>query len=166
MVFSCIITVVHYHRLKCNHPICHLPSPSILSETLFWSFPSVFTPSSPWRHTADHWGGALVYSDWMGWKGSFPLKTCAVLSEYTFVTSVLTTLAQKSVAVSLFIFTHFWMCLEKFYTTPLLAPSHYPADFQPHDQWSPASRLACERKIWLRDKENDKTWTHHKKNTI
>ncbi len=87
MVFSCIIISRPLPQTKMQPPHLPSPSPSILSETLFWSFPSVFTPSSPWRHTADHWGGALVHSDWMGWKGSFPLKTCAVLSEYTFVTS-------------------------------------------------------------------------------
>lgn len=57
----------------------HLPSPSILSSDLFSL--SLLLP-----HHGDTLlitgEGLSVYSDWMGWIGSFPLKTCAVLSEY------------------------------------------------------------------------------------
>lgn len=161
MVFSCIIISRPLPQIKMQPS--HLSSPSILSETLFGSFLSVFTPSSPWRHTADHWGGALGVFWLDGMDREFPPKDlrCSerVPSWLLLCFSVLTTLAQRSGAVCLLLFTHFGisstMCLEKFYTTPLLAPSHCLTDFQPHGQWSPASHLAWERKITFRDKGSD-----------
>lgn len=143
--------------------------PHLLSlSVLFWSFLSVFTPSSPWRHTANHWGRALVVFWLDGTDREFPPKDLRC-SKLPLVTSfVLFSLDNPGSEVWCCLPVHNYaaeisstICLEKCFTNLLLAPSHCLTDFQPHGQWSPASRLACGRTITLRDKEKDNDITIH-----